>query len=129
MNNTLKFIGKLLFAIPMAYFGFNHLATGANMAAFVPSFIPGGVFWIYLTGLGLIASAISLVINVQTKLAMLLLAFMLLVFVLTIHLPGVFNPATAQASIMGAFKDLSLVGAALVFSQVFGKSDNKKNNE
>jgi putative oxidoreductase len=121
MNNIIKTIGKFLFAIPMAYFGINHLIAGSNMAGFIPPYIPGGVFWIYLTGLGLIASAVSLIINVKTKLAMLLLAFMLTVFVLTMHLPGVFNPATAQASLMGAFKDLALVGAALVFSQVFDK--------
>jgi len=61
------------------------------MVGYVPSFIPGGVFWVYLVGLALIAAAVSIIIQKKAKLACLLLAILLMIFVLTIHLPGLFN--------------------------------------
>jgi putative oxidoreductase len=124
MNKTIVLIAKIAFAIPFAFFGVNHFIVGANMSGAVPSFIPGGVFWIYFTGLSLIAAAVSLLINVKTQLAMRLLALMMLIFVLTIHLPGIFNPSTAMMSTMGLFKDLALGASALLFGEIAGKKTN-----
>ncbi len=50
---------RLLYAIPMALFGILHFMNASDMAGMVPSFIPGGVFWVYLTGLGLILAAVK----------------------------------------------------------------------
>ena len=119
MNKTILTIARIAFAIPFAFFGVNHFIMGSKMGSAVPSFIPGGVFWIYFTGLSLIAASISLITNIKTKLSMRLLALMLLIFILTIHLPGVFNPETAMMSTMGLLKDLALAGSALLFAEVF----------
>ena len=54
MKNTIlniSKIGKYLFAIPMVIFGLFHFLNASAMAGMVP--IPGGEFWIYLTGLSL----------------------------------------------------------------------------
>ncbi len=118
MNKTILTIARIAFAIPFVFFGVNHFIVGANMSGAVPSFIPGGVFWIYFTGLSLIAAAVSLVINIKAKLAMRLLALMLLIFMLTIHLPGVFTPETAMQSTMGFLKDMALAASALLFAEV-----------
>lgn len=83
------------------------------MAGMIPSWLPGGVFWVYLTGLALIAASVSLLIEKMTRLAMLLLALMLAIFILTLHLPGIFNEATMQASMSGLLKDMALMGGAL----------------
>ena len=87
------------------------------MAGIVPSFIPGGVFWVYLSGLGFVLAAISIIIQVKTKLACMLLAGVLVVFVLFVHLPGVIaGGEMAQMAMMGLLKDTALAGAALAFA-------------
>jgi len=107
---------RLLYAIPMALFGILHFMNASDMAGMVPSFIPGGVFWVYLTGLGLILAAVSIIIQKQTRLACLLLAGMLILFVLTIHIPGL--GADMQASMPNLLKDTALAGAALSFAGI-----------
>lgn len=111
MKNLLT-IGRIVFAIPFAVFGLNHFIYAGMMAGMVPSFIPGGVFWIYLTGLALIAAAVSIITKKLIVPACLLLGIMLLIFVLTIHLPGLSNPQMAQMAMASLLKDVSLAGAA-----------------
>lgn len=82
------------------------------MAGMVP--IPGGVIWVYLTGVALIAAAVAILIDKKAKLASFLLAVLLLVFVLTIHLKGAMGgDQMAMASLL---KDLAIAGGALVFA-------------
>ena len=110
MDLLTKTISRYLFALPFAMFGLMHLMKANDMTGMVPSFIPGGVFWVYITGLALMAAAISIIIKKKEKLATLLLGIMLVIFVLTIHLPG------GEASMANLLKDLSLAGAAFFFS-------------
>lgn len=106
-------IGKYLFAIPMAVFGIMHFMSAADMAAMAPF---GGQFMIYLTGAALLAAAVSIIIGKMDRLATLLLGIMLLIFALSIHLPGVINagedaPQMAM-SMSNLLKDIALAGGA-----------------
>ncbi len=105
---------RLLYAIPMALFGILHFMNASDMAGMVPSFIPGGVFWVYLTGLGLILAAVSIIIQKKARLACFLLAAMLILFVLTMHVPGL--STDMQDSMPNLLKDTALAGAALSFA-------------
>jgi putative oxidoreductase len=107
-------IGKIVFAIPLFMFGFGHLSNAGAMKGMVPSYLPAAEFWVYLTGIALILSAISIIINKKTKLATLLLGVMLLLFAILIHLPGMMNGD--QLSMAMFMKDLGLSGAAFFFS-------------
>ncbi len=107
-------VARYLYAIPFVIFGLFHFMNAGKMAPMVP--LPGGVFWIYLTGLGLVAAGISIIIQKRAKLAALLLGIMLLIFILTIHLPGLMNEATMQTSMMNLLKDMALMGAAFTYS-------------
>jgi uncharacterized membrane protein YphA (DoxX/SURF4 family) len=117
MNNLDK-IGKILFALPFGIFGIFHFMGADNMAGMIPSWLPGGVLWVYITGLALLAACISMLTGKMTRLATLLLGVMMLVFVLTIHLPGVMSGD--QMAMPGVLKDLALAGAAFFVS---GKSE------
>ncbi|RMG24851.1 MAG: DoxX family protein [Bacteroidetes bacterium] len=102
----------------MAVFGLFHFMSGPDMAEKVP--IPGGIFWVYLTGAALIAAAVSIMIRKKDQLAGLLLGIMLLIFALSIHLPGVLEGGDqAMRDSMPMFlKDTALAGAAwLIASQ------------
>jgi len=106
-------IGKYLFAIPFLVFGIFHFMDAQGMAGMVPGFIPGSVFWVYLTGLALIAAALSIFLNQKVVMAMQLLALMLIIFVLTIHIPATINSMDAAPNLL---KDLSLAGGALLLA-------------
>ena len=110
-------IGRTVYAIPFAIFGLFHFMNGPAMAAMVP--IPGGIFWVYLTGVCLIAACIAILTGKYARLACQLLALMLLIFVLALHLPGVISGN--EASMPNLLKDLSLAGAAWVISGTFPK--------
>lgn len=117
MKNEMLFsLGKYFFAIPILIFGIFHFTNAGGMAGAVPSFIPGSLFWVYLTGVALIAAAVSLIINKYVKLSMQLLALMLVIFLLTIHLPAALDNMMAGAPML--LKDLGLAGAALVFASL-----------
>lgn len=110
--------GRVLFGLPFVLFGLMHLAFGAKMAGMVPGWLPGGVIWVYLVGLGLIAGGATVVANKMGRQGAMLLAVLLIIFILTIHLPGVMNEATQQMAMAGLLKDLALLGGALTFSKI-----------
>ena len=110
MQLLTKTVSRYLFAIPFIIFGIFHFMNAGGMAGMVPGWLPGGVFWVYLTGLALIVAPISLFIGKKDQLAMLLLALMLVIFALLVHLPG------GQSSMPNLLKDLSLAGAALTWA-------------
>lgn len=105
---------RILYALPIAVFGLFHFMNAQAMGAMVPSFIPGGVFWVYLTGLALLSAAISILIQKKARLACLLLALMLIIFALTIHLPSVMGGNESSMAML--LKDTALAGGALGFA-------------
>ncbi|MCB0703769.1 MAG: hypothetical protein KDC34_00600 [Saprospiraceae bacterium] len=108
-------LGKYLFAIPFAIFGLFHLMGAKDMAGIVP--IPGGEIWVYLTGIAHIAAAVAILIGKMDKLATALLGLMLLIFALSIHLPGVIESGGENQMAMGGFlKDTMLAGASWLYS-------------
>lgn len=114
----LSLIGRILFSLPLLAFGMGHLTGANNMAMMVPAWLPGGVFWVYVTGVALIAAAVAIIINKMTFQAALALAILFLTFALTVHLPGVLKGEgmmKTMAMVM-LFKDIALTGAALVIA-------------
>lgn len=115
--DNFKNIGRIMFAVPFAILGLMHMMMASNMAGMVPSFVPGGVFWVYVTGIALIAAAVAIISKKQIYLASLLLAVLMLVFVMTVHLPAIIGgDQMAMPSIM---KDMSLAGGALIIAGLF----------
>lgn len=115
----MKKAGQIIYAIPLLIFGLFHFINANQMSGIVPSWLPFSVFWVYLTGLGLLAASVSFLMNKKVELAGKLLALMLIIFVLTIHLPGVIGGN--EMSMPGLLKDLAMAGAALYFAST---SDN-----
>jgi uncharacterized membrane protein YphA (DoxX/SURF4 family) len=105
----LSTIGRYMYALPFGVFGFLHFMNAGAMSGMVP--IPGGVFWVYLTGLALLAACVSIIIETKARLACILLGVMLLIFVLSIHLPGIIG-GEMQPNMSNLLKDLALAGGA-----------------
>ncbi|MCF6359813.1 MAG: DoxX family protein [Cyclobacteriaceae bacterium] len=110
----MKKAGLIIYSIPLLAFGLGHLTNAGQMVGMVPSWMPFGVVWVYLTGLALIAAAVSFLINKKVELAGKLLALMLIIFVVTMHIPSLI--AGNESAMPMVFKDLAMAGAALYFS-------------
>lgn len=109
MNALTGSVARILYGLPFGIFGIFHFMNASAMAGMVP--IPGGVFWIYLTGLALLAASVSIIIEKYTRLACILLGVMLIIFVLSIHLPGIIG-GEMQPNMSNLLKDLALAGGA-----------------
>lgn len=113
-------IARYIFALPFLIFGLFHFMNTSAMTGMVPGWMPGGSFWVIITGLALIAAAVSMMIRVWDYWASILLAVMLIIFVLTIHLPGA-TEGNQNAMTM-LLKDTALAGASLLYAGYVAKS-------
>ena len=114
--NNLSTIGRVLFAVPFAIFGINHLLFLDFYIGTISSFIPLGPYTIILTGIFLIMASISIIINKYIKVSTILLAVLLLIFILTIHVPALFNSDKWQFVLIELLKDTSLMGGSLMIA-------------
>lgn len=112
-------LGPLFLALPMAVFGADHFVFSKTVAAIVPSWIPGHMFWTYFVGIALIASALSIVTRQHSALAAFLLSAMLCSFVLLIHLPSLAAHGD-RISLAVLLRDLSFSGGTLACAAVQG---------
>ncbi len=106
-------LGKYLFALPMAVFGVLHFINADAMAGMAPF---GGAIIVYLVGACLILFAISVFLGKYDKLAAVLLAILMIVFILLIH------RTPAMGGDMGSLlKDLAIAGGALMYAGSYAK--------
>ena len=81
--------GPSLFAACLVVFGSIHFVVARFIAGLIPAWIPGSLFWAYLTGTALIASGISIAIRRLDQWAGFLLGVMFLLWVVLLHAPRV----------------------------------------
>ncbi len=108
---------RILFGLPFLGFGIGHLLNGSQMGGYVP--IPGGVIWIYVTGIAMILAGIAAITKIQGSTAMLLLALLLFIYIASIHIPSLMKPETMQMGLGMLYKDMGLMGAALLLAGIF----------
>jgi uncharacterized membrane protein YphA (DoxX/SURF4 family) len=123
MNVLTTTAGRIIYGVPFILFGIGHLMNASALGGMVP--LPGGVIWIYVTGIAMLLAGIAALTKIQGQLAMLLLAVLLLVYILTIHVPNLMKPETMQMGMMGLYKDLGLMGGALLLSGIFANEKKK----
>lgn len=128
--NKLPIIGRILFAVPFGIMGLNHFLMQDFYEGMLTSFIPGGGYTILFTGVLLIAACISIIMNRYVRIACAIIAFLLLMFILTIHLPQLFDakPDTVKMAFVELLKDTALLGGCLMIMGIY-KSDNETKTE
>ena len=116
-------IGRILFAVPFALFGINHFLMMDYYLGMLTSFIPLGAYTIILTGIMLIATSISIIMKKFIILSTLGLAVLLLLFIVTIHIPHLFNEADKTTTIIALLKDISLLGGSLLIAGIYNEEE------
>ncbi len=81
--------GPYLFAVSSIVFGSIHFVVARFIASLIPAWIPGVLFWAYLTGTALITAGISIAIRRLDQWAGFLLGVMFLLWVVLLHSPRV----------------------------------------
>lgn len=121
MNNYAK-LGKWMFALTFIMGGLLHVTGPAATATQVPAFFGTPYFWVYLTGIGQLAFAASILSGQYDKLASVLLFVMMVVFIATIHIPKAI--AGDFMGIISTVRDFGYAGAALLYAGAMAK-DNR----
>jgi putative oxidoreductase len=110
-------LAEILFALVMAAFAMLHLKYGGGGTG-VPAYLPGEPsIWMYITGVGFLATAIAIIINKFKQLACYLLALMLIIFILTVHL----NDVLHLKNLYQPLKDGGLAMAAIIIGNTASK--------
>lgn len=120
---NLTTIGRVLFAIPFALFGINHFLMLDYYLGMLTSFVPLGAYTIILTGIMLIAVSISIITKILVKFSTLMLAILLLIFIITIHIPHLITDADKTITIIALLKDISLMGGSLMISGIYSEEE------
>ena len=105
-------LGKYLFAIPLLIFGLMHYMSADQMAGMAP----GGAIMVYFTGTCLLAGSIAIMIGKYDKLASVLVAILLLLFLIP-HIQGMMSATdegTKAMQMINILKNLSMARGALV---------------
>lgn len=111
-------LAEIFFALIMAFFGVLHLKYGSGGIG-VPSYLPGNPsIWMYISGIGFLLAAISILLNKFKKTGCYLLALMLFVFILLVHLDDILQ----FKNLYQPLKDGALAMAAIMI----GNHTNRK---
>ncbi len=109
-------IAIYLLAIVLFVFGVFHFLYPRDLLLYLPGFLPGGIIWVYFVGIAFILVAISFLTNKMVKFAGYLLAVILIIFILTIHIPNYLQAGDKemkQMALINLLKDTAIVGFAL----------------
>jgi uncharacterized membrane protein len=124
---TQHFISRVaiwLLAIVMIVFGIYHFQQPRSMLIFVPDNLPGGITWVYVVGAAFILAALSFITGKFVKITGYLLAALLVIFVITVHLPNYNQAGDAemkQNAFINILKDMALAAFAL---HIAGSADS-----
>lgn len=117
--NTMKNVntlGRIFYALPFGIFGINHFIMQDFYIGQLTSFIPGGGFTVLLTGFCMIVACISIISKKYIALTSFSLAFLLFIFIVTIHIPNIVNKVNFEISLIAMLKDISLMGGSLMIA-------------
>lgn len=119
-------IGRILFAIPFAIFGINHFLMTDYYVGMLTSFVPRGAYTIILVGILLVAASISIISKKYVKFSTIMLAVLLFIFIVTIHIPHLFEDSDKTTTIIALLKDISLMGGSLMIAGIYSEEDPEK---
>jgi len=119
---NLNTIGRILLAAPFVLFGINHFFMYDLFLGMLSSFIPNSVYLIFLVGIMLIVSGIGIIINKQVLLFCYILAGLLVLFILTIHIPSILEANNDYHMYLFALlKDIGLLGGIFMIISAYSK--------
>jgi uncharacterized membrane protein YphA (DoxX/SURF4 family) len=119
MGGKVLLVGRVIFAFFFLYSGFNHLTKLSMYSQYAgASGVPAPTLLTALSGLMLIAGGLSVLLGVQVRWGVLLIAAFLITAACTVHkFWGIADPMLAANQAAHFWKNITLAGACLM---IFG---------
>jgi uncharacterized membrane protein len=124
-------LGRFFVGIAAVVFGvvdilYPAIVPGIPLARLTPTWIPGHIFWSYLSGAALVATGACILVNVKARLAATYLGIMILLLMLFVYLPILIAEPLSIANGLNYFFDtLILSGAALLLADAIGERTSR----
>jgi uncharacterized membrane protein YphA (DoxX/SURF4 family) len=109
-------LGPLFLAAFMILGGIQHFVYADFVARLVPAWIPAPRFWVYLTGIALIAGGVGILLPKTARLAATMSGIMILLWVVLLHVPRALADLHIAGETAGVFEALALSGVAFILA-------------
>lgn len=110
-------LGPLFLAVFLIVGGVQHFVYADFVAQLVPSWIPPNQrFWVYLTGVALIAGGLGILLPKTRRLAATLSGIMIFLWVVLLHIPRALADLSNAGETSGVFEALALSGVAFILA-------------
>jgi len=109
-------IAIYILSLVLIAFGIFHFMYPRDLMVYVPLSLVGGITWAYIVGGAFILVGLSFITNQFVKVTSYVLVIMLLIFILTIHLPNYRNAGDKemrQLALINILKDTAIACFAL----------------
>ncbi len=109
-------IAIYILSVVLILFGVFHFMYPRDLMVYVPLSLVGGIKWAYVVGGAFILVGLSFLTNQFVKITSYLLVIMLVIFILTVHLPNYNNAGDKemrQLALINILKDTAIAGFAL----------------
>ena len=105
-----------MLSLVLIIFGIFHYLYPRDLFVYVPSYLIGGIKWAYLVGGAFILAGLSFMFNQFVKFTGYMLVVLLVIFILTIHIPNYLNAGDLEMrrwALINILKDTAITGFAL----------------
>lgn len=105
-----------LLSVVLILFGIFHFMYPRDLLVYVPPSLIGGIKWAYVVGAAFVLVGLSFLTNQYVKFTGYLLAVLLIIFIITIHVPNFQNAGDKemrQLALISILKDTAIMGFAL----------------
>lgn len=105
-----------LLSVVLIIFGVFHFLYPRDLLVYVPLSLVGGITWAYIVGVAFILVGLSFITNQFVKITSYLLVVMVIIFILTIHVPNYNNAGDKemrQMALINILKDTAIMCFAL----------------
>lgn len=114
---TLRFaagLGRFALAWFLAQSGLQHFRWAEFVQYLVPAWVPGAMFWTYLTGVALVAAGVGLLIPRFVRITAAVTAGTIGAWVLLVHLPRALGEPGDRNEATALFEAIAITGVLLV---------------
>jgi uncharacterized membrane protein YphA (DoxX/SURF4 family) len=122
-------VGRIIFALTLLVFGWQHYLYVTFLAALIPAWLPFHVYWIYFTGLAFVAAGLAILARKADDLAGLFLAAMFVVYLLVLHIPRIAQHPGNGDEWSSGFVALAFCGASLLIAATSGGGRSPTHND
>jgi uncharacterized membrane protein len=116
------FLGRYFLGVFLTFCGILHFLYAPFVASLVPAWISGHLFWTYFSGVALIAGGVGIVVPRTARLAAVLSAVMVFLWVVLLHIPRAVANLRDSNETTAVFEAIAVAGTALLVATSQGRT-------